>query len=57
MTQKLYIPIGIPGYGKTTYWNDHFDKEQVLRISRDDINSMLSGLVFTQNINSVIKYS
>lgn len=55
MTQKLYIPIGIPASGKTTYWNDHFDKEQVLRISRDDINTMLSGAVYTQNINNVIK--
>jgi len=57
MTQKLYIPIGIPASGKTTYWNDHLDKEQVLRISRDDINSMLSGPVYTQNINNVIKDS
>ncbi len=55
MTQKLYIPIGIPASGKTTYWNEHFDKEQVLRLSRDDINSMLSGAVYTQNINNVIK--
>ena len=55
MTQKFYIPIGIPASGKTTYWNEHFDKEQVLRISRDDINSMLSGSVYTQNINNVIK--
>ncbi len=55
MTQKLYIPIGIPASGKTTYWNEHFDKEQVLRLSRDDINAMLSGTVYTQNINNVIK--
>lgn len=55
MTQKLYIPIGIPASGKTTYWNEHFDKEQVLRLSRDDINAMLSGAVYTQNINNVIK--
>ena len=57
MTQKLYIPIGIPASGKTTYWAEHFDKEQVLRISRDDINTMLSGAVYTQNINNVIKDS
>jgi predicted kinase len=55
MTQKLYIPMGIPASGKTTYYNEHFDKEQVLRLSRDDINSMLSGTVYTQNINNVIK--
>jgi predicted kinase len=57
MTQKLYIPIGIPASGKTTYWNSHFDKEQVLRLSRDDINTMLSGATYTQNINNVIKDS
>ena len=57
MTQKLYIPIGVPASGKTTYWNNHFDKEQVLRLSRDDINTMLSGPVYTQNINNVIKDS
>jgi predicted kinase len=57
MTQKLYIPIGIPASGKTTYWDNHFDKEQVLRLSRDDINTMLSGTVYTQNINNVIKDS
>jgi len=57
MTQKLYIPIGIPGSGKTTYWRERFDKEHVLRISRDDINTMLSEDVYTQNINNVIKDS
>jgi len=55
MTQKIYIPIGIPASGKTYYYMHNMDKETVLRVSRDDINAALSDSIFTKEISKVIR--
>ncbi len=55
MTKKIYIPIGIPAAGKTTYYQKNFDENLVLRISRDDFNDILSKGTFTSAIGKIIK--
>jgi len=53
----LYIPVGIPGCGKTTFWNDRVKKEfpKAIRISPDDIrrkhlNSEVTKVFFDWDI-------
>ena len=55
MTQKLFIPIGLPSCGKTTYFFNNLSKQGILRISRDSINEMLSGDIYTDNINKICR--
>ncbi len=55
MKQTLYVPIGIPACGKTYYYHNNMNPEEVLRISRDDINAFLSNSVYNKKISKVIR--
>ncbi len=37
MTKELIIPIGIPGCGKTTYYNTEYKSKGYYRVSPDEI--------------------
>lgn len=61
MDKTLFIPVGIPGSGKTTLWEDRIKKNYnwAVRVSPDDIrrnilDSYNTGVFFDKLVESVV---
>ena len=39
----LYIPIGVPGSGKSTYYKNNFNEDETVLISSDAIRKEVFG--------------
>lgn len=57
--QMIYIPIGLPGCGKSTYYAKHLENKGVKRVSADDLRfSMLqsakTGIYFEPSIEPTV---
>lgn len=57
--QTIYIPIGLPGCGKTTLYETHLKGKGVIRISADDIrfrklDSEVSHIYFDESIEKEV---
>lgn len=51
-SERLYVLVGIPGSGKTTYAREHLSN--AMRVSLDDIRLMLSGVAFNPRYESMV---
>lgn len=49
---KVYIPIGIPGCGKSTYYKNNISN--VIRLSMDDIRAKICGDISDQSKNNLV---
>jgi predicted kinase len=52
VAQRLYVMVGIPGAGKTTYARAHL--RQAVRVSMDDLRLMFSGVSYDPRFEPVV---
>jgi predicted kinase len=55
MTKIVYLTIGLPGAGKSTWFKkQNFPVEQTFRVSMDDIRKEMTGSVEDQSMNAQV---
>jgi len=52
VAQRLYVMVGVPGAGKTTYARTHL--RQAVRVSLDDLRLMFAGVAYDPRFEPIV---